>query len=293
MPTDWCAPIVTVLKYNGKVRLCVDFTKLKEGVKWENFTTFCRPTISWTGLSLNIQQTGLKQQVPSNSFTWGFLETDHLYHTIWEILLQTFTLWNKFWSWDFSSWNDTHFVWNTCDRDDVLVSERNLQEHHQRLKMVLQRMEAAAVTLNQKCVFSVSKIKFIGHIISKEVIQVDPEKIVTVNLARPQNVSELWRLLGIANHVGKFAKDLAETTKPLRDLLRKDTAWIRDEPQKTTFQTLKEKLSLASVLIHYSADKETKISIDESTYGLDGVLLQKQRSDWRPVFYASWFLTET
>ena len=44
----------------------------------------------------------------------------------------------------------------------------------------------------KKCVFSVDKIKFNGHIISKEEIQVDPEKIrAIVNLARPQNVSEL------------------------------------------------------------------------------------------------------
>ena len=35
MPTDWCAPIVTFLKNNSKVRLCVDFTKLNEGVKRE------------------------------------------------------------------------------------------------------------------------------------------------------------------------------------------------------------------------------------------------------------------
>ena len=60
--------------------------------------------------------------------------------------------------------------------------------------------------------------KIIGHIISKE----DPERIRAIgNLARPQNVSELQWLLGMANHVGKFAKYLAETIKPLRDLLKK------------------------------------------------------------------------
>ena len=91
--------------------------------------------------------------------------------------------------------------------------------------MVLQRMEAAGVTLNKKCVFSVGKIKFIGHIISKEGIQVDPEKRRAImNLVKLQNVSELQQLLGMANHVGKFAKNLAETTGPLKDLLRKDTA---------------------------------------------------------------------
>ena len=34
-PTDWCAPIVIVPKANGKVRLCVDLTKLNLSVKRE------------------------------------------------------------------------------------------------------------------------------------------------------------------------------------------------------------------------------------------------------------------
>ena len=96
-----------------------------------------------------------------------------------------------------------------CDTDGVLVSGRNQQEHEQWLKMVLQRMETTGVTLNETFVLSVSEIKFIGHIISKEGIQVDPEKIrAIVNLPRPQNVSELRRLLGMANHGSKFAKNL-------------------------------------------------------------------------------------
>ena len=36
-PTDWCAPMVPVLKKNGKVRICVDLKKLNEAVKRERF----------------------------------------------------------------------------------------------------------------------------------------------------------------------------------------------------------------------------------------------------------------
>ena len=36
-PTDWCAPMVVTPKSNGKVRLCVDLSKLNEFVKRENY----------------------------------------------------------------------------------------------------------------------------------------------------------------------------------------------------------------------------------------------------------------
>ena len=68
-----------------------------------------------------------------------------------------------------------------------------------------------------------------------------------------------------------------------------ELGWISEN----CIQSLKEKLSTVPVLIHYSADKETKVSADASAYGLDGVLLQKQRNDRRPVFYTCRSLTET
>ena len=34
-PTDWCAGMVVVPKQNGKVRICVDLTKLNESVRRE------------------------------------------------------------------------------------------------------------------------------------------------------------------------------------------------------------------------------------------------------------------
>ena len=34
-PTDWCAGMVVVPKPNGKIRICVDLTKLNESVKRE------------------------------------------------------------------------------------------------------------------------------------------------------------------------------------------------------------------------------------------------------------------
>ena len=36
-PTDWCAPMVTVVEPNGKVRICVDLKRLNKSVKRSHF----------------------------------------------------------------------------------------------------------------------------------------------------------------------------------------------------------------------------------------------------------------
>ena len=44
-------------------------------------------------------------------------------------------------------------------------------------------------------------------------------------------VTELQRFMGMVNQLGKFVSGLADITAPLRQLLRKDSAWYWDEAQ--------------------------------------------------------------
>ena len=91
-----------------------------------------------------------------------------------------------------------------CDIDDVLVSGRNQQEHDQRLKMVLQIIEAAGVTLNEKWVFSVHKLKCIVHITSKEGIQVEPDKMRTIAVWGNSYFPEHYRFYGNRNELRNY-----------------------------------------------------------------------------------------
>ena len=155
-----------------------------------------------------------------------------------------------------------------CDIDDVLVFWRNQQEYDDRLKLVLQKTKEAGITLNKKCKFSQDSVKFLGHMISKEGIQMDPEKVQALfNFPRPANISELRCFLGTVNHVGKLASHMADTAKPMRDLLKKEMDRTLEEPQEKAFQTVeKTQLSSTPALAHYSPDKPTKISVDASSY---------------------------
>ena len=92
----------------------------------------------------------------------------------------------------------------------------------------------------------------------------------------------------MAKQMSKFAPNLAETTKPLGDVLNKRSQWVWESTQKQAFQDIKQSLSSSPVLALYDPSLETAISADASSFGLGVVLLQReQEQEWRPVAYIS------
>ena len=84
-------------------------------------------------------------------------------------------------------------------------------------------------------------------------------------MEEPKSVSNLRRFLGMCNQLSKFSPDLAETTKPLRDLLSKKNAWVWDQAHKKSFQDVKSKLGSTPVLCLYNQSNPTKMSADASS----------------------------
>ena len=115
-----------------------------------------------------------------------------------------------------------------CQIDDILVYGDTHEQHDQRLEVVSKRIEDNGVTFNiEKCKFTKRKIQFLGHLISKGVIEADPSKVEAITqMEAPTKISELRRFLGVVNQMGKYLPNLAQTSEPLKDLLSKDTAWI-------------------------------------------------------------------
>lgn len=150
-------------------------------------------------------------------------------------------------------------------------------------------MKKAGLTLNDKYVFAVDRVKFLGHTISAQGIKADQDKIKAIlNMPEPQNVEGVRRFMGMVNYVGKFSPHLPTLTKPLRDLLRNDSTWTWDAQQKEAFAKVKTELSSPAILAQYSPNNETVVSADASSYGLGGVLMQKKKKgEWRPVVYIS------
>ena len=65
-------------------------------------------------------------------------------------------------------------------------------------------------------------MSYLGHIISKDSIQLDPEKIELVkNFPVPKTVRQVQSLLGLANYYRRFVQDFAKIVSPLHDLTKK------------------------------------------------------------------------
>ena len=292
-PTPWCAGMVVVPKKSGNLRICVDLKPLNESILREVFPL---PKVDDTLAQL----AGAKvfSKLDANSGFWQIPLAKKSQH------LTTFI--TPFGRYCFKklpfgiSGAPEHFQKQMttilsglegilCLIDDILVFGKDKQEHDLRLKAALERIQAAGVTLNKsKCEFGKGQLKFLGHIIDQDGIRADPEKTSAIQeMQPPSNVSELRRLMGMANQLGKFSSKLAEITHPLRLLLGKKPSWLWGDAQERAFTRLKEELSKPTVLALYNPSAPTKVSADASSYGLGAVLLQEDKSKWRPVAYAS------
>ena len=151
--------------------------------------------------------------------------------------------------------------------DDILVFGSNPKEHDKRLKAALECLESAGVTLNpKKCELSKVSLEFLGHVIDKNGISADLEKVSAITeLPPPTNISELHRVMGMINQSGKFLPSHAEVTRPMTALLSPKNSWVWGQAQSNAFNKVKEELTKnPKVLAHYNPAAEVKLSADAS-----------------------------
>ena len=132
----------------------------------------------------------------------------------------------------------------------IFTYNKYVFKHDERLVAVLSRLEKPGLTLNKAtCEFSKAEVKFLGHVLSQDGVRTDPDKvIVIVNMVEPTTVKKLLRFLGMVNQMRKFTHNLAEITKPLRDLLSKKNQWTWGPAQEQAFSTVKDEEFSSSII---------------------------------------------
>jgi hypothetical protein len=108
--------------------------------------------------------------------------------------------------------------------DDILVYSRSEEEHEEHLHLTLQNLrEHRLYAKLSKCEFWMKQVAFLGHVISKGGISMDPSKIQDVlSWNTPMSVSDIRSFLGLAGFYRRFIKGFLKISKPMTDLLKND-----------------------------------------------------------------------
>nr|XP_037268801.1 uncharacterized protein K02A2.6-like [Rhipicephalus microplus] len=159
--------------------------------------------------------------------------------------------------------------------DDVIVFGKSA-EHLLNLTKVLQNIKHAGLKLNDKCLFDVPELSFLGHKVTAQSISPLPEKVdLVVNTPVPTDVAALRSFLGLVEYYSKFVPRLAQVVEPMRVLLRKNEPFIWSAEADSSFRRVKEMLSPSTVLHMFDPPLPVIVSTDASDCGLGAVLQQQ------------------
>ena len=190
--------------------------------------------------------------------------------------------------------------------DDIIIFSRTYEEHLERLRLVFDRIKEANLKLSPgKCTFFKPKVRYVGHIVSEQGIETDPEKIEKiVNWPTPTSPEQVRQFIGFAGYYRRFIKNFSQISQPLTELMptpqkknkkksKEQKPWHWGEKQESAFNRLKELLSSTPILAYADYTKPFELHIDASGIGLGAVLYQNQDGKNRVIAYASRGLTKS
>ena len=187
--------------------------------------------------------------------------------------------------------------WKKCViyLDDVLIFGKTVEEHNERLDLVLRRIKEAGLKLSpEKCTFLQKEVKYLGHVVTPDGVATDPDKIASIkNWKIPGCKKELQTFLGFCNYYRRFIKEYAVISEPLSSMLRKDKKFVWTEDNRKCFYELREKLMNPPILALPINDGKYILDTDASHNAIGAVLSQIQNGEERVLYYASKTLSKS
>ena len=179
--------------------------------------------------------------------------------------------------------------------DDIIcVTNGDIEDHEKELREVLSKLQDAGYRASEKKTELFKKeLTWLGYFINQNGVKPIKDKTEAITkLEAPKNVKELKSFLGSIQHLSKFINNLSKKTDEMRKLLRKDTKWEWTPEIDEDFEKLKKEITEAPCLAHFDPQKENYITTDACNTGLGATLWQKEGETFRPVAFASRFLTD-
>ncbi|GJX14430.1 putative nucleotidyltransferase, ribonuclease H [Tanacetum coccineum] len=169
--------------------------------------------------------------------------------------------------------------------DDILVFSKSKEEHEEHLRTVLQILRQEKLYAKfSKCEFWLSKVAFLGHIVSAEGITMDPAKVEAITKwPRPTSVTEVRSFLGLAGYYRRFVEGFSRLALPLTKLMRKGEKFVWNEEREKSFEELKQRLH--GKVIAYASRQLKPYEVNYPTHDLELAAVVFALKIWRHYLY--------
>lgn len=158
----------------------------------------------------------------------------------------------------------------------------------------MERCRKARLALNsKKCRFMVPQGKLLGHIVCREGLKTDPNKIsIIVRMESPKDVIGVKSFLGHEDYYKRFIKGFTHISSLLDLLIRKGEPFTWGDEQEKALSEIKSRLVSLPILAYPDWDKEFHVHVDASNYAIGATLAQvgMQGLD-NPIFFANRLLS--
>lgn len=294
--TKWASPTVNVLKSDGSVRICGDFSStvnkyldivqaplpsVEEVISQIGAATvFAKIDLSNAFLQLPLDETS--KEFTTINTSEGLFRYNYLPFGLCASpgIFQSFMC---------KILNDVQNI--IIYQDDLLILSQNVKDHYKTLHKVLSILHEAGIKLNtKKCDFFTNTVSYLGHVFDRDGVHPNPEKVRAIlDAPAPNDLKQLQAFLGLCNFYNRFIPNFTDVLSPLYSLLRKNVKFCWKSEQQRCFELVKSLFLNNNVLKLFTPTLETLLETDASGYGISAVLFQRKNSDapWLPVQFAS------
>src|SRR6266436_3283478 len=141
----------------------------------------------------------------------------------------------------------------------------------------------------EKCKFEQKEVEYLGLVISKDHMAMDPTKVLRVTeWPTPTKVKEVQSFLGFVNFYQKFIHNFSNVTCPLYALTCKTQWWVWGSPKQKAFDALKKAVTSTPILTFPSQSSRFHLECDASNFVTRAVLSQAQADGMhQPIAFMS------
>ncbi|MBW0571028.1 hypothetical protein O181_110743 [Austropuccinia psidii MF-1] len=177
--------------------------------------------------------------------------------------------------------------------DDIIICSKTWEEHIYRLSRVLKKIQSVNMKIHlKKCCFGFKELKALGHVVSGLSLGIDKCKVAAVLMKPiPQNKKEIKSFLVISGYYRQHIKDFASIARPLYKLCDKDTVFEMTVEKVKAFESLRQSLTTAPLLLIPDFKLPFKLYIYASGDGLAAALHQVHIINDKPVEVPICFLS--